>query len=140
MAWTDTGLKTCILPAVLTLNPLRMKNRRQRGEKAGPPTTALPGGGGHPEDKSVSPCLTRDRWPQRQGQKPKKMRDRSEDWLLTHQRKVSQKPKAQQSETPAVDILASLAHPAPQLLAPHTLSRFPFFIRVLGAGMWDLVL
>jgi hypothetical protein len=28
MAWTDTGLNMCILPAVLTLNPLRMENRR----------------------------------------------------------------------------------------------------------------
>lgn len=29
MAWTDTGLKTCILPAVLTLNPLRMENKKE---------------------------------------------------------------------------------------------------------------
>lgn len=42
MAWTDTGLKTCILPAVLTLKPLRVKDRkteRQRGEKSAPSTT-----------------------------------------------------------------------------------------------------
>lgn len=30
MAWTDTGLKTCIRPAVLMLNPLRMKNKKRK--------------------------------------------------------------------------------------------------------------
>lgn len=48
MAWTDTGLKTCILPAVLTLNPLRMKNKRYYGEKSGPLTTLLPDDRGRP--------------------------------------------------------------------------------------------
>lgn len=128
-------MKTCILPAVLTLNPLGMKNKRRRGEKAEPPTTSLPGGGGHPEDKSASHCLMRDHRPQRQGQKRKKRKREKErnrfsdpeDWLLTQQRKVSRKPKTQQRATPALDTLASLAHPAPLLLAPHTLSRFFFF-------------
>ena len=75
--------------------------------------------------------------------KKKRERDRFsdlEDWLLTQQRKVSQKPKTQQRATPTLDTLASLAHPAPPLRAPHTLSRCFFFIRVLVAGMWDLVL
>jgi hypothetical protein len=27
MAWTDTGLNMCILPAVLTLNPLKRKTK-----------------------------------------------------------------------------------------------------------------
>lgn len=42
MAWTDTGLKTCIRPAVLTLNPLRKTNRKERdcGEKRDTAPTA----------------------------------------------------------------------------------------------------
>lgn len=33
MAWTDTGLKMCIRPAVLTLKPLRMENKNKNKKK-----------------------------------------------------------------------------------------------------------
>lgn len=62
MAWTDTGLKTCILPAVLTLNPLRMKNKEEgyHERKSDPLITSLQDDGGRPTVDTLRTTVSHD--------------------------------------------------------------------------------